>query len=271
VKPSRFLRTPKGLAIAALAVLVALAIVGQDSVSVARSVLAALGAAMALDALALRARKGRWVFPDGALLTGLFVAMIVSPMEPWPVIAATAAIAVGSKYVLRGPTANVFNPAALALVIAYHLFDTRQSWWGALPDAPTAAVAVLLAAGVLVTRRVDRFPAMLTFLGAYYLLAVASSFIGDPGHVAGLYRAPDANAALFFACFMITDPPTSPPGTRDQVIFATIAAVASFAFFEVIGSYYLVAGLLVANAWEGVRRVRVHRAHLRPDTLGLGP
>ena len=36
-----------------------------------------------------------------------------------------------------------------------------------------------------------------------------AAFAGDPAHVEELYRAPDLHAALYFAFFMVTDPPTS--------------------------------------------------------------
>ena len=61
-------------------------------------------------------------------------------------------------------------------------------------------------------------PAVLAFLGSYYLLFTVTAFVGDPARVAELFRAPDLHAALFFAFFMVTDPPTSPPKQRDQII-----------------------------------------------------
>ena len=88
--------------------------------------------------------------------------------------------------------------------------------------------------------------------------ATLGTFVGDPKTVAELYRAPDLHAALYFAFFMVTDPPTSPPSARDQAIFGVITAAAAFAIFDVVHSaYFLLAGLLVANAWEGWRRVRL--------------
>ena len=94
---------------------------------------------------------------------------------------------------------------------------------------------------------------MLAFLGVYYLLVTITAFVGDPARVAELYRAPDLHAALYFAFFMVTDPPTSPPKHRDQLVFGAIVAVASYAAFELIGAaYFLLAGLLVANVVGGV-------------------
>jgi hypothetical protein len=156
-------------------------------------------------------------FPDGAMLTGWIVALILSPHQPWYVAAVTAVVGVASKYAARVGNANVFNPAALALVATFYVFGTGQSWWGALPEITPLALTALFATGVFITRRVNKLPAVLAFLGCYYLLFTLTAFIGDPRRVAAIYRAPDLHAALFFAFFMVTDPPTSPPKTARPV------------------------------------------------------
>ena len=198
-------------------------------------------------------------FPSGALLTGLIVAAILSPYQPWYVPAVTSAVAVVSKYLVRVHKANVFNPAALALIATYYLFDSEQSWWGALPDLPSLAMIVLIVSGVYIANRLHKMPGVLAFLGAYYLIFTVESFVGAPVRVAELFRAPDLHAALYFAFFMVTDPPTSPVKVRDQIIYGVITAVVSWAAFEMIGAaYFLLAGLLAANIWEAWRRARLH-------------
>lgn len=257
----KFFRTPKGLLILVMAVLTLVAIIGEPLELVLPLIGAAVAAAMLVDLPILRVREGAWVFPDGALLTGLFVALILTPHEPWWVAALTAAVAIVSKYLLRVGRANVFNPAAIALLLSYFLFHTGQSWWGALPELPIAAIVVLLATGGFITQRVNKVPVVVSFLGTYYLLFTIAAFVGDPRHVSALYRAPDVHMALFFAFFMVTDPPTSPPKHRDQWIYGAIVALVSFVVFETIGAvYFLFAGLLVANAWEAARRWRARSA-----------
>ncbi len=253
----RFFRTPKGILIVVLAILTIAAAAGAGFARVAPVVAGGALAAMLIDAPILRYREKAWIFPDGALLTGLIVAMVLSPFEPWYVAAITAAVGVLSKYAIRVGNANVFNPAAFALVATFYWFSTAQSWWGALPDLAPIAIVLLFATGIFITDRVNKIPLVLSFLGMYYLLITITAFAGDPAHVAGLYRAPDLHAALFFAFFMATDPPTSPPKQNDQFAYGAIAAVASYAIFEFNGAvYFLPAGLLVANAWEAWRRWR---------------
>jgi len=257
VSVKRFFRTPKGLVLILLAVLIALASLGQSLRLLAPDLVASVAAAALVDLLILRKKYGVWEFPDGAVLSGLFVAMVLSPFEPWYVGACTSAFAIASKYVFRTRSANVFNPAALALVVAFYVFHTGQSWWGALPEITPWALAALFATGIFITDRVNKMQLVLAFLGAYYLLFTATAFLGDPNRVAEVFRAPDLNAVLFFAFFILTDPPTSPVKYRDQLMCGVIVAAVSYAAYEWIGAaYYLLAGVLVGNVWEAWRRVR---------------
>lgn len=257
----RFVRTPKGQLLLVFALLIPLAAAGSGFAAVAPGLLAASIVSIVVDAPILRWREKEWQFPSGALLTGLIVAMILSPHQPWYMAAVVTAIAVLSKYLFRVRTANVFNPAALALVVTFDLLGTGQSWWGALPELPLPALVVLFATGIYITDRVKKMPSVLAFLGIYYLLFTVTSFIGDPRHVVAIYREPDLHASLFFAFFMVTDPPTSPPKPPDQLLFGAITAVAAYAVYELVGAaYFLLAGLLVANVWEAWRRHRVRAA-----------
>jgi Na+-translocating ferredoxin:NAD+ oxidoreductase RnfD subunit len=256
----RFFRSPKGLLTIVFALLLAVAVPGEGVRLVAPGLAGAMAAAALVDVMVLRIRNGKWEYPSGAVLTGVIVAMVLSPHEPWHVAAVTSALAVASKYVFRTKSANIFNPAAFALVATFYIFDTGQSWWGALPELAPAAILLLFATGVFITDRVNKMPLVLTFLGAYFLLFTVSSFVADPGRVVEVYRAPDLHAALYFAFFILTDPPTSPVKYRDQIVCALIVAVVGFAIFELIHqAYYLLAGVLVGNVWEAWRRVDARR------------
>jgi Na+-translocating ferredoxin:NAD+ oxidoreductase RnfD subunit len=97
---------------------------------------------------------------------------------------------------------------------------------------------------------------VLAFLGSYYLLFTVTAYVGDPRRVAEIFRAPDLHAVLFFAFFILSDPPTSPAQYRHQVVCGVLVAVASYAVFELAGaSHYLLAGVLVGNLWEAWRRL----------------
>jgi len=263
---ARFFRTPKGLLTIVLAVLIVPASLVAHWNIVATNLLTAVLAAAAVDAPILRWRGGAWEFPSGAVLTGLIIAMVLSPQEPWHVTAVTAAIAIVSKYVLRTRSANIFNPAALAIVVTFYIFQTGQSWWGALPDLPPAAMVLLFGTGIFIADRVNKLPLVIAFLFAYYGLFTILAFARDPGDVAEIFRAPDLQAVLFFAFFILTDPPTSPTRHRDQIVCAAIVAVTSVAVFEGLGAaHYLLAGVLAGNVWEAWRRMRLRSRRARRE------
>ncbi len=268
-KAKKFFNTPKGMLTIILVLLAAVAAPGQGLRTLLPGLVTAMLAAGAVDALLLRWRKGAWEFPDGALLTALIVAMVLRAQEPWHVVTLTAVFAVLSKYAVRSRSANVFNPAALAIVASFYVFHTGQSWWGALTEVSIYLQIVLIAAGIFITDRVNKMPLVLSFFGSYFLLFTVTSFVRDPRWVAEIFRSPDLEAALFFAFIILTDPPTSPAKYPDQLVCGVIVAVVSFTLFEWAGVvYYLLAGVLVGNVWEAWRRL--HRRSVRSFPYGVG-
>jgi Na+-translocating ferredoxin:NAD+ oxidoreductase RnfD subunit len=252
----RFIRTPKGLLLLILALLIAIASVHEGWRVLAPGLGSAILCTAAVDGAILRWRRGRWEFPDGAILSAMLVAMVLSAQQPWYYTAVTAVVAILSKYLFRSRAANVFNPAAFALVATFYVFDTGQSWWGALPSAPPVVQFAVLATGVFIADRVNKMPLVLAFLGVYYALFTTTAFLGSPAGVSEVFRTPDAQAAIFFAVFILTDPPTSPVRYRDQIVCGTIVAAVSYGVFAWVGAaYYLLAGVLVGNVWEAWRRV----------------
>lgn len=255
-KVARFFKTPKGLLTIILTVLLVIAAPGQGIRVLGPGLLSAAFLAGLVDALILRVRKKVWEFPSGALLTAMIVAMVLRAQEPWWVTTVTSVAAIASKYLFRSRHANVFNPAALAIIGSFYMFHTGQSWWGALTEVPLATQLVLVAAGLFITDRINKMPLVLAFLGTYFLLFTLTAFVSEPRRVAEVFRPPDIEAVLFFAFIILTDPPTSPAKYPDQLVCGAIVAVVSYGFFEWAGVvYYLLAGVLAGNVWEAWRRV----------------
>lgn len=266
-----FFRTPKGLLTLLLSILTLIAAPGEGAAAVALNMGTAVLAAGAVDLVILRLRKGQWEYPSGAVLTAMIVAMVMRAQEPWHVVTLTAVLAVLSKYLLRTRQANVFNPAALGLVLMFHVMPMGQSWWGALPGvSPVWMRLVLLAGGIYIANRVNKIPLVLSFLGAYFGLFTAAAFLGDPRAVAEIFRSPDLDAVIFFTLVILTDPPTSPAKYQGQWVFGILTAVISFITFQQFGVvYFLLAGVLGANLWEAWRRVHRGSPHAFPLKLAL--
>jgi len=225
----------------------------------------ATASAAIVDALILRWRRRAWEYPSGAVLTGMIIAMVLSPQEPPYVAVLASAIAIVSKYVVRTRTANVFNPAALGLVLVAHAFGAGESWWGALPDAPAMTWLVLAATGLFIADRVNKLPFVLAFAGVYYALFTATAFLGDARAVAEVYRTPDVQALMYFAFFILTDPPTSPVKYEPQILCGIAVAVVSYSFYELVGGAdYLLVGVLAGNLTSPWLPPRSARERWRP-------
>lgn len=251
----RYLRSPKGYLLVALAglCLVAAPFSGIGS-SFSMLFWAALGSA-GMEALLIRMSAGSWRFPSSALLTGLILGMILGPFEPWYVALGAGVIAADAKYLLRSGRGHIFNPAALGLVSVYLLFGSGQSWWGALPDLPAVAAVLLLVPCYVVAGRANKTPAALSFLAVYTGLFTIAAFAGDAAGVREIFRPPFVQAALYFAFFMVTDPPTSPVPFRDQVWFGVLVAVAAYTFYLLNGAViYLPVAVLAGNLVYAVWR-----------------
>jgi Na+-translocating ferredoxin:NAD+ oxidoreductase RnfD subunit len=256
----RFFRTPKGIVLVLFAGIAVVAFTRVPPSVALRPLLSTIAAAAIADVAIVRLQKSEWIFPSGGILSGMIVGFVLSPHEFWTFPVATAVLAITSKHLFRTQLANIFNPAALALVIAAVLFKSGESWWGALPDLGLAGTLVIVGTGYFIADRIKKLPLILVFLGAYFGLFTVSAFLGDPAQVSEIFRAPDLQMVLFFAFFMLDDPPTCPVKQRDQVIFGLIVASACFLFFERFGwLYFLPAGLLVGNAQEAIRKVVLAR------------
>ena len=66
----------------------------------------------------LTAADPAWEFPTAAVLSGLFVALVIAPQEPPLAVAVTSGLAVVGRQLFRTQAGNTFNAAALALSVS---------------------------------------------------------------------------------------------------------------------------------------------------------
>ncbi|WP_193580926.1 RnfABCDGE type electron transport complex subunit D [Paenibacillus aceris] len=247
---TQWLRTPKGyVMISMIAFLLIAAVYSLDLRGVLNSFIA-VGVSVTADFICASLAKKKRAFPDGAIISGLIIALILSTRTSWYVVAATALIAISSKYLLVYKKKPIFNPAAFGLLASILLFRTGQSWWGAFGDLPAWTNVILLIGGYMITNRVNKFPIVFSYLGTYFMLLLIMGFfnIGDSSDA---LRSPFINATLFFAFFMLTDPPTTPAKDKDQFIFGILSAVIGAVVYGIFGGLmYLFVGLLVGNLYQ---------------------
>ena len=249
----KFTMTPK---IYIMAVLLILALVGAANPADSKGILnigVAVFAASVLDLMVGLFQNRNRLFPDAGIITGLIIALVLGSNVSWYITLIATVIALLSKHIIKIKRKPFFNPAAFGLLAVFLLFSSDQSWWGAFTSLPSWFLFAILVIGFLVTDRVNKFPQVLAYLSVYFGLALITGFLGST--TAGdLLRNPLINSALFLAFFMLTDPPTSPSSTRDQIIFGVIAGgVTAGIYLEFGGLVFFLIGLLVANAYNVLR------------------
>ncbi len=274
-------------------------------------ILVSLGTAGLIEGMVTARRERAIAWPASALLTGNGVALILRvpgtehgdwwSLKGWYVFAATAALAVLSKYAIRSGDRPLFNPSNLALVAAFLILgpgiaDPQDLWWGPWSIGLALTYLVVLGGGLAITRRLHLLRVSVTFWAVFAALMAVLALSGHSmtarwhlGPVEGvdywttLALSPEI---LIFLFFMITDPRTAARGRSASVLYAgavagTSAVLVSFQHTEYATKVALLAGLVVVCAFrpllerwappdgdEGLR-AWLHSSGRRPAMLGL--
>jgi Na+-translocating ferredoxin:NAD+ oxidoreductase RnfD subunit len=152
-------------------------------------------------------REKKWILPSSAWISGLILAVVLSPGLPWGLTVAAPVLASFSKQFLKARRRHVFNPAAFALV-TLGFFAPNQgviSWWGASWGLLPLVVVAL--SGIVTIIRVKRWKTTLAFLAVY---GIGGAFLLAGGQFAtGLKTLLWDGTAIFFSTVMLIEPVTT--------------------------------------------------------------
>ena len=219
------LRDPRCYQIAVLTTLLGIGVLILDFGIRWQNAVAILLTAQAVQYLGTRLTGLSRFDPMSALITSLSLTLLLR--TDFVILAvAAAAIAIGSKFLVRVKGKHVFNPANVALVSLMLLSDhawVSSGQWG------SAAIGAfgLACLGFLVLTRARRAETTIAFLLIYgALLFGRALWLGDPLSIP-IHQLQNG-ALLIFAFFMISDPKTTPNVAIGRVLFAAIVASVAF-------------------------------------------
>jgi ferredoxin-NADP reductase len=264
------------LAIGALAL--GMSLLGQlafaplDLLATAVVAVAASVASSWVFALAFRVRP----HPESSIITGLLLFFLFYPSTAAADllgVAAAAAVASASKYLLALRGRHVFNPAAIGAFVVSLLGLNVAVWWVA-----TGVLLPLVALGaVLVLYRSRRLAVGATFVGIAAVIVVARLLAGGQDAGGALATTFTSFPLVFLAGFMLSEPLTLPPRRWQQLTVAAVVAVL-FAVPFSLGLVFsspelaLLVGNVVAFAFGQRRGIRLRyrgRRQLTPRTWEL--
>ncbi|MGZ6897859.1 MAG: hypothetical protein ACXVJZ_10525 [Acidimicrobiia bacterium] len=279
------------------AVITTLQVLGQVALGFELSItqiLVALLTCAVLEVVIVFRRQRVVAWPASALLTGNGVAFILRvagtehgdwwSARGWWIFAGTAAVSLGSKYVIRYEGGHVFNPSNLGLVLCFLALGTKRVnpldlWWGPLSPALVVALVVIGVGAVVILGRLRMAGVAagfwVTFAAGVALLAVSGHAMTARWHVGPvegwlfwrvLVTSPEI---LVFLCFMITDPKTTPRGRVARATFgAAVGVLAAVLIATQTSEFGVKVSILTALALVCAVRPLVERVLPEPGATG---
>jgi Na+-translocating ferredoxin:NAD+ oxidoreductase RnfD subunit len=235
------------------AVIISLQVIGQIGfhfdLSIAQ-ILLAIGTAAVLEiAIAMRSQHVI-LWPASATLTGNGVAFVLRvpgtvhgdwwSLRGWWIYVGTAAVSLLSKHVIRWRGEHIFNPSNIGLVLCFLLLPRTKAapldfWWGPMSAWLALALAVIVAGGFLILRRLKL---LRVAVGFWVSFAAAIGVLVLAGHTmtARWHLGPISGSELWwvlltspevlvFMFFMITDPKTAPRSPTGRLAYAVSLGV----------------------------------------------
>ncbi len=188
--------------------------------------IAILMTAMTVQFIATKLARLPSFDPRSPLITALSLMLLLRTDFVFLAVLA-AAVAIGSKFLIRFNDKHVFNPANGALVATMLLSD--RAWVSSGQWGSTAIVAFALAClGLIVLTHAKRAETTIGFVAVYAALIFGRAlWLEDPLSIP-LHQIQNG-ALLLFAFFMISDPKTTPNTAIGRYAFSSIVAVIAFA------------------------------------------
>lgn len=162
-----------------------------------------------------------WEVPRNSeswLITALILFLILHPaasITDGLLLGLAGILASASKFLLSWKGKHVFNPAAFAAAVLSLSGFLPTAWWIG-SSALWIATALV---GLLIVRKIRRFPLLFAFVATVGLLQSITLFAAGKPVMLGLENALIASPLIFLSTIMLTEPATMPPRRNQQLIF----------------------------------------------------
>ena len=196
-----------------------------------------------------------------AHITGLAISMLVYANNRLMPIVFASIIAIGSKALFRIPAGNssrhFLNPSNFGITVTLLLFP----WVGIAPPyhftenldgiGDWILPGVIVISGTFLNARfTKKLPLIAAWLGAFVLQAGLRSLVLGVPLVSALLPMTGV-AFILYTFYMVTDPATTPTGTREQIFFGVAVAAAYGALLALHAVFGLFFALTIVCVLRG--------------------
>jgi len=217
--------------------LVSFAVLGTTLLGFNRSpgqIVTTVLAAAALDALLHLLLRRRLLFPLSAVISSLSLALLLNYAHDPLLMLVPVFLTVASKHLLTHEGRHVINPSLFGVTTTLLFFgdlitSSPSYQWG---GSGIMSGFIVLTALALFLFRVGRHVLVLSFLGFYCLFLLVRAWLVRHHVPAEVLVVGSLTTPPFylFTFFMMTDPRTSPPTVRGQVVVAFLVALLDLLF-----------------------------------------
>ncbi len=227
----QFLKMPKVQLALAMLLIASTAVSHRPTISTIYVFLLAVGFCILFDLSFLALRRTKLFIPYAAIVSGLIIGLLTSPLTLWYQIATICALAMAGKNFLRISGKHLFNPAGTGLFLAGILFHQSVSWWGVSFQSITTQVSLqklfyfsILCFPFLVSGlRMRRYVSTFSFLITYSLVSLV--FLFHTFSLQTFFITLFDPTVLFFSLVMVPEPMTSPVHLKRQILYGSIIAL----------------------------------------------
>jgi hypothetical protein len=227
------IRDPRYYQIIVLSLLLGYGIVALDFGIHWQHALGIIASALGVQFAATKLLKLPGFDPLSPLITALSLTLLLRTDTILLAVLA-AALAIGSKFIVRIHGKHVFNPANFALVSLMLASDHAWISSGQWGSAAIGAFA-LACLGFLVLTRARRAETTIAFILFYAAFMFGRALWLDDPFSIPLHQLQNG-ALLIFAFFMISDPKTTPNSAAGRILYAllvaTVAYIIQFVFYQ---------------------------------------
>ena len=181
--------------------------------------LIAIITASLLDILISYFKTKQFTMPYHAIISGIFIGVILPTGQNWYTPAIIAIIAILSKRLINVNHKHLFNPAMFGLFFATLLFRQPLQWWGAAP------LPLILLFGLFVSYKFKRFHLTLTYIITSIVLWSIFLLVTNNPVIESIFFV-----GYYFAFFMLIEPITSPTYQKGRILYGFLVAVLTFVF-----------------------------------------
>lgn len=183
---------------------------------------------------------------ESVYISALILALIITPVTPLKSMSDmyfllwVSVLAMASKFIIAVNRKHLFNPVAIAVAITALTIDQAATWWvGTLPMLP-----FVLVGGLLLVRKIHRFGLFIAFLTTSLLSIMTFALLQGSNLITTAQLTILSSPLLFFGFIILTEPLTTPPTRRLQLIYGGIVGV-FFAPQLHIASFYFTPELAI--------------------------